>query len=119
MLVEAQRLHQRVTYDLEMMKELGYCSGIENYSMYLSCRRPGSRPYCLFDFFPDDFLTIVDEPHVTIPQLGAMYKADRSRKQMLVDYGFRLPSALDNRPLCFEEFENRIDRILCVSAKIT
>ena len=104
LLVEAQRLDQRVNYDIEMMRELGYCSGIENYSMHLSNRKPGMRPYCLFDFFPDDFLTVIDESHVTIPQLQAMFKADRQRKQVLVDHGFRLPSALENRPLCFEEF---------------
>jgi excinuclease ABC subunit B len=104
LLVEAQRIDQRVNYDLEMMRELGYCSGIENYSMHLSNRRPGMRPYCLFDFFPDDFLTVIDESHVTIPQLQAMFKADRQRKQVLVDHGFRLPSALENRPLSFEEF---------------
>ncbi len=104
LLVEAQRLHSRVTYDLEMMRELGYCSGIENYSMHLSARRPGSRPYCLFDFFPEDFLTIIDESHATLPQLQAMYKADRHRKEVLIEHGFRLPSALENRPLRFEEF---------------
>ncbi len=115
-LIEAQRIYQRVTYDLEMIREIGYCSGIENYSMYFSERLPGSRPYCLFDFFPKDFITVVDESHVTIPQLGAMYKADRSRKQTLVDYGFRLPSALDNRPLTFAEFENLHGELVFVSA---
>ena len=115
-LIEAQRIYQRVTYDLEMIREIGYCSGIENYSMYFSERLPGSRPYCLFDFFPKDFITVVDESHVTIPQLGAMYKADRSRKQTLVDYGFRLPSALDNRPLTFAEFENLHGDLVFVSA---
>ena len=104
LLVEAQRLYQRVTYDLEMLREVGYCSGIENYSMYLSPRPKGRRPYCLFDFFPDDFLTVIDESHVTLPQLQAMYKADRNRKQVLIDHGFRLPSALENRPLMFDEF---------------
>ena len=104
LLVEAQRLDQRVNYDIEMMRELGYCSGIENYSMHLSARKPGMRPYCLFDFFPEDFLTVIDESHVTLPQLQAMYKADRQRKQVLVDHGFRLPSALENRPLNFDEF---------------
>ncbi len=115
-LIEAQRIYQRVTYDLEMIREIGYCSGIENYSMYFSERLPGSRPYCLFDFFPKDFITVLDESHVTIPQLGAMYKADRSRKQTLVDYGFRLPSALDNRPLTFAEFENLHGELVFVSA---
>jgi excinuclease ABC subunit B len=103
-LVEAQRIYQRVKYDIEMMREIGYCSGIENYSMYLSERTPGSRPYCLLDFFPDDKITIVDESHVSLPQVRAMYKADRSRKSTLVEHGFRLPSALENRPLKFEEF---------------
>ena len=116
LLVEAQRLYQRVTYDLEMMKEIGYCSGIENYSMYLANRRPGSRPYCLLDFFPRDFLTVVDESHVTLPQLQAMYRADRNRKQVLVDHGFRLPSALENRPLQFEEFERLTGDTIFVSA---
>lgn len=104
LLVEAQRIYQRTTYDIEMMREIGYCSGIENYARHLSQRPPGSRPFCLIDFFPDDFITIIDESHATIPQVRAMYKADRSRKQTLVDHGFRLPSALDNRPLTFEEF---------------
>ena len=116
LLVEAQRLDQRVNYDLEMMRELGYCSGIENYSMHLSNRRPGMRPYCLFDFFPDDFLTVIDESHVTIPQLQAMFKADRQRKQVLVDHGFRLPSALENRPLSFEEFNSVCGDTIFVSA---
>ncbi len=116
LLVEAQRLYQRVTYDIEMMKEIGYCSGIENYSMYLSNRRPGMRPYCLFDFFPPDFLTVIDESHVTLPQLQAMYKADRSRKQVLIDHGFRLPTALENRPLRFEEFEQLSGDTIFVSA---
>ena len=116
LLVEAQRLYQRVTYDLEMMKEIGYCSGIENYSMYLANRRPGSRPYCLLDFFPRDFLTVIDESHVTLPQLQAMYRADRNRKQVLVDHGFRLPSALENRPLQFEEFERLTGDMIFVSA---
>ena len=106
LLVEAQRIHQRTTYDIEMMREIGYCGGIENYARHLSGRPPGSRPFCLIDFFPADFITIIDESHATIPQVGAMYKADRSRKQTLVDHGFRLPSALDNRPLTFEEFES-------------
>ncbi len=116
LLVEAQRLNQRVTYDLEMMKEIGYCQGIENYSLHLSNRRPGMRPYCLFDFFPDDFLTVIDESHVTLPQLQAMFKGDRSRKQVLVDHGFRLPSALENRPLRFEEFEELTGDTVYVSA---
>ncbi|MCK5843332.1 MAG: excinuclease ABC subunit UvrB [Victivallales bacterium] len=104
LLVEAQRIYQRTTYDIEMMREIGYCGGIENYARHLSGRPPGSRPFCLIDFFPDDFITIIDESHATVPQVGAMYKADRSRKQTLVDHGFRLPSALDNRPLTFDEF---------------
>ena len=116
LLVEAQRIHQRVNYDLEMMHELGYCSGIENYSMYLSRRRPGSRPYCLFDFFPDDFVTVIDESHVTLPQLQAMYKADRHRKEVLIEHGFRLPSALENRPLQFEEFNDCTNKTIYVSA---
>lgn len=115
-LVEAQRLEQRTKYDLEMFQEIGFCSGIENYSAHLSGRERGSRPYTLIDYFPDDFLIIVDESHVTIPQIGAMYEGDRSRKQNLVDYGFRLPSALDNRPLKFTEFENMVNQILYVSA---
>lgn len=115
-LVEAQRLEQRTKYDLEMLQEIGFCSGVENYSVHLSGRERGSRPYTLIDYFPDDFLIIVDESHVTVPQIGAMYEGDRSRKQNLVDYGFRLPSALDNRPLKFTEFENMINQILYVSA---
>jgi len=116
LLVEAQRLYQRVTYDMEMLKEIGYCSGIENYSMQLSNRKPGTRPFCLLDFFPEDFITVIDESHVTIPQIGAMYKADRSRKQTLVEHGFRLPSAMDNRPLKFEEFEEMTGNTVFVSA---
>jgi len=115
-LVEAQRLEQRTKYDLEMLQEIGFCSGVENYSAHLSGRERGSRPYTLIDYFPDDFLIIVDESHVTVPQIGAMYEGDRSRKQNLVDYGFRLPSALDNRPLKFTEFENMVNQILYVSA---
>ena len=115
-LVEAQRLFQRVTYDVEMMREIGYCSGIENYSRHLAFREPGSRPYCLLDFFPKDYLLFIDESHVTLPQLQAMYKADRNRKQMLVDYGFRLPSALDNRPLKYEEFLAMMGKTVFVSA---
>ena len=116
LLVESQRLNQRVNYDLEMMKELGYCSGIENYSMHLSQRSPGMRPYCLFDFFRDDFLTIIDESHVTLPQLQAMYKADRQRKETLIEHGFRLPSALENRPLRFDEFASLTGQTIFVSA---
>ena len=115
-IVEAQRLFQRVNYDVEMMREIGYCSGIENYSRHLAGRAPGSRPYCLLDFFPKDYLLFIDESHVTLPQIQAMYKADRSRKQMLVDYGFRLPSALDNRPLKFEEFMKLLGATVFVSA---
>lgn len=115
-LVEAQRLEQRTKYDLEMLQEIGFCSGVENYSAHLSGRERGSRPYTLIDYFPDDFLIIVDESHVTVPQTGAMYEGDRSRKQNLVDYGFRLPSALDNRPLKFTEFESMVNQILYVSA---
>ncbi|HQL08827.1 MAG TPA: excinuclease ABC subunit UvrB [Lentisphaeria bacterium] len=115
-LVEAQRIHQRTTYDLEMLKEIGYCSGIENYSRHLTGRAPGSRPYTLVDYFPDDFVTIIDESHATLPQVQAMARADRNRKQTLVDNGFRLPSALDNRPLTFEEFSDLQHNIVFVSA---
>lgn len=115
-LLEAQRIKQRTEYDIEMLREMGFTSGIENYSRHLSGRPPGSRPYTLIDYFPDDFLIMVDESHVTIPQIGGMYNGDRSRKQNLVDYGFRLPSALDNRPLQFEEFESLVHQILYVSA---
>jgi len=115
-LVEAQRLEQRTLYDLEMMAELGYCNGIENYSRYLSGRQPGEPPPCLFDYLPADGLLIVDESHVTIPQLGGMYRGDRSRKETLVEYGFRLPSALDNRPLRFDEFEDLSPQTIYVSA---
>ena len=115
-LVEAQRIHQRTTYDMEMLKEIGYCSGIENYSRHLTGRAPGSRPYTLVDYFPDDFVTIIDESHATLPQVQAMARADRNRKQTLVDYGFRLPSAKDNRPLNFEEFNSKIEQTLYVSA---
>lgn len=114
--LEAKRLEQRTTFDIEMMQEIGYCSGIENYSRYLSARKPGERPYCLFDYFPDDFLLVVDESHQTIPQIGAMYGGDRSRKIELVEHGFRLPSALDNRPLTFEEWETMINQAIFVSA---
>ena len=115
-LLEAQRLEQRTRYDIEMLKEIGFCSGIENYSRHLSQREPGSRPYTLIDYFPKDFVLMVDESHVSIPQVGGMYEGDRSRKQNLVDYGFRLPSALDNRPLKFHEFEGLIDQTIYVSA---
>ncbi|HHX71082.1 MAG: excinuclease ABC subunit UvrB [Miniphocaeibacter sp.] len=115
-LLEAQRIEQRTNYDLEMLSEMGFCTGIENYSRHLSGREPGSRPYTLIDYFPDDFLIIVDESHVTLPQIRGMYEGDKSRKTNLVDYGFRLPSALDNRPLKFNEFESMINQILFVSA---
>ncbi|MBP5194568.1 MAG: excinuclease ABC subunit UvrB [Lachnospiraceae bacterium] len=115
-LIEAQRIGERTAFDVEMLRETGVCSGIENYSRHLNHMKPGEPPYCLFDFFPDDFLIIIDESHMTIPQIGGMYAGDRSRKQTLVDYGFRLPSALDNRPLNFSEFEQRIDQMLFVSA---
>lgn len=115
-LIEAQRIKERVEYDLEMIRELGYCSGIENYSRFFDRRKPGTRPFCLLDYFPDDFLLVVDESHQTIPQVGGMYGGDRSRKLVLVDYGFRLPSALDNRPLNFHEFENLIGQTVFVSA---
>ena len=114
--LEAKRLEDRVNYDLEMMKELGYCSGIENYSRYFDGRSPGTRPFCLLDYFPDDFITIIDESHVTIPQIRGMHGGDRSRKQTLVEYGFRLPSALDNRPLQFDEFEALTGQTIYVSA---
>ncbi|NLR79160.1 excinuclease ABC subunit UvrB [Chitinophaga eiseniae] len=115
-LIEAQRLSERVNYDIEMIRELGYCSGIENYSRFLDRRKPGARPFCLLDYFPEDFLLVVDESHVTIPQIGAMYGGDRSRKLNLVEFGFRLPSALDNRPLNFHEFENMLNQTIFVSA---
>lgn len=114
--LEAKRLEQRTLFDIEMMQEIGYCSGIENYSRYLSNRKPGERPYCLFDYFPDDFLLVVDESHQTIPQISAMYGGDRSRKVELVEHGFRLPSAMDNRPLTFEEWESMINQAIFVSA---
>lgn len=113
---EAKRLHERVTYDTEMLRELGHCSGIENYSRYFDGREPGTRPYCLLDFFPKDFLLIIDESHVSVPQIHAMYGGDRARKSNLVEYGFRLPAALDNRPLKFEEFEELTDQVIYVSA---
>jgi len=114
--LEAKRLEERVTYDIEMMRELGYCSGIENYSRYFDGRISGSRPFCLIDFFPSDFLMVIDESHATVPQIRAMYGGDRSRKQNLVEYGFRLPSALDNRPLKFEEFETLLSQVIYVTA---
>ncbi len=114
--LEAKRLEERTNFDLEMIKELGYCSGIENYSRYLDGRAPGTRPFCLLDYFPDDFLMIIDESHVTVPQVHAMYGGDRSRKENLVEYGFRLPAAMDNRPLKFEEFETLQKQVLYISA---
>lgn len=114
--IEAARLKERVEFDMEMMRELGYCSGVENYSRFLDRRQPGTRPYCLLDYFPDDFLLIIDESHVTVPQIGGMYGGDRSRKMNLVEYGFRLPSALDNRPLNFQEFEAMERQVIYVSA---
>jgi len=115
-IIEAKRILERTEYDLEMMRELGYCSGIENYSRYLDGRTPGSRPFCLMDYFPNDFLMFIDESHVTTPQIKAMYGGDRSRKMNLVDYGFRLPAALDNRPLQFDEYESIVNQVLYVSA---
>src|SRR5690625_986968 len=115
-LLEAQRLEQRTNYDLEMMREMGFCSGLENYSRHLTLREPGSTPYTLLDFFPDDFLVIIDESHATLPQIRGMYNGDRARKQMLVDHGFRLPSALDNRPLKFDEFERKVKQSIYISA---
>ncbi|MBC1500395.1 excinuclease ABC subunit UvrB [Listeria weihenstephanensis] len=115
-LLEAQRLEQRTNYDIEMMEEMGYCSGVENYSRHLSLREPGSTPYTLLDFFPDDFQIVIDESHVTMPQIRGMYNGDQARKQMLVDHGFRLPSALDNRPLRLEEFEKHVNQIMYISA---
>ncbi|MDC3050457.1 excinuclease ABC subunit UvrB [Flavobacteriales bacterium] len=114
--MEAKRLNERVNYDLEMIRELGYCSGIENYSRYFDGRMPGTRPFCLIDYFPKDFLTVIDESHVTLPQIRAMFGGDRSRKENLVEYGFRLPAAMDNRPLKFEEFENINNQFIYVSA---
>jgi excinuclease ABC subunit B len=115
-LLEAQRLEQRTRFDLEMMREVGYCSGIENYSRHIAGRAPGSRPACLFDYFPKDFLVVIDESHVTVPQIGAMFHGDRSRKLTLVEHGFRLPSALDNRPLTFSEWEEMVRQVIFVSA---
>jgi excinuclease ABC subunit B len=114
--IEAQRLSERVNYDIEMLRELGYCNGVENYSRFFDRRKPGARPFCLLDYFPKDFLCIIDESHQTIPQVSGMYGGDRSRKLILVDYGFRLPSALDNRPLNFHEFESLVDQSIFVSA---
>jgi excinuclease ABC subunit B len=114
--IEAKRLDERTLYDLEMIKELGFCNGIENYSRYFDRRKPGERPFCLLDYFADDFLLVVDESHVTVPQIGAMFGGDRSRKESLVEYGFRLPSALDNRPLKFDEFNGLVNQVLYVSA---
>ncbi|MBA4251976.1 MAG: excinuclease ABC subunit B [Chlorobiaceae bacterium] len=114
--LEAQRLEQRTRFDIEMMKEIGFCSGIENYSRHIDSRAPGSRPYCLFDYLPEDFLLVIDESHVTIPQIRGMFNGDRARKQTLVDHGFRLPSALDNRPMTFSEFEEKMSQAIFVSA---
>ena len=114
--IKAQRVKERVEYDMEMIKELGHCSGIENYSRYFDGRQPGERPYCLLDFFPKDYLMVIDESHVSVPQINAMYGGDRARKQNLVEYGFRLPAAFDNRPLRFEEFHSLINQIIYVSA---
>jgi len=115
-LLEAQRIEQRTYYDIEMMEEMGFCQGIENYSRYLDGRQPGEPPFTLIDYFPDDFVLFADESHITIPQVGGMYRGDRSRKETLVEYGFRLPAALDNRPLNFQEFEARINQVVHVSA---
>jgi excinuclease ABC subunit B len=114
--LEAQRIKERVEYDIEMIRELGYCTGIENYSRFFDRRKPGTRPFCLLDYFPKDFLCVIDESHVTIPQITGMYGGDRSRKMNLVEYGFRLPSAIDNRPLNFNEFENMVGQSIFVSA---
>lgn len=115
-LIEAQRIEQRTRYDIEMMQEIGFCQGIENYSRHISGRQPGSAPFTLIDYFPKDFLLVIDESHVTVPQVGAMYQGDRSRKESLVNYGFRLPSAFDNRPLTFDEFNQRVNQVIYVSA---
>ena len=115
-LIEAQRIEERTNFDIEMMKETGFCQGIENYSRHISGREPGSAPFTLFDYFPEDFLLLIDESHATIPQVRAMYNGDRARKESLVEYGFRLPSAFDNRPLKFEEFEKKINQCIFVSA---
>jgi excinuclease ABC subunit B len=116
-LLEAQRLLARTKYDLEMILEVGYCSGIENYSRHLDGRQPGEKPYTLIDYFPKDYLLIIDESHVTLPQIKAMYNGDKQRKTVLVDHGFRLPSAMDNRPLKFEEFELMVNQCVYVSAR--
>ncbi len=116
-LLEAQRLKQRTTYDIEMLREMGYTNGIENYSRFMDGRKPGEPPYTLLDFFPKDFLLVVDESHVTMPQVRGMYNGDRSRKQQLIDYGFRLPSALDNRPLKLDEFEKHINQVVYMSRR--
>jgi excinuclease ABC subunit B len=115
-LLEAQRLRMRTTYDIEMMRQVGFCSGIENYSRHIDGRAPGSPPNCLLDYFPDDFLLVMDESHNTVPQTGGMYEGDMSRKRTLVEHGFRLPSAMDNRPLKFEEFVDRIGQTVYLSA---
>ena len=115
-LIEAQRIEERTNFDIEMMKETGFCHGIENYSRHISGREPGSPPFTLFDYFPKDFLVLIDESHATIPQVRAMYNGDRARKESLVNYGFRLPSAFDNRPLKFDEFEQRLNQVVFVSA---
>ena len=115
-LLEAQRIKMRTEYDLEMMEEMGFCSGIENYSRHISGRPPGSKPYTLLDFFPDDYLLVIDESHATVPQVGGMYAGDRSRKTVLVEHGFRLPSALDNRPLNYQEFQALQNQTIYVSA---
>ena len=114
--MKLKRIKERTEFDIEMISEIGYCSGVENYSRYFDRRDPGKRPFCLIDYFPDDFLMFIDESHVTIPQIRAMWGGDRSRKMNLVDYGFRLPSALDNRPLNFQEFESLIDKVVFVGA---
>ena len=115
-LLEAQRIAERTNFDIEMMRETGFCSGIENYSRHLAGLPAGATPHTLMDYFPDDFIIMIDESHKTVPQIGGMYHGDQSRKRTLVEYGFRLPSALDNRPLSFEEFENKIDQVMFVSA---
>lgn len=114
--LEAERIQQRTTYDIEMMREMGYTNGIENYSRYMDGRKPGEPPFTLLDFFPKDFLLVVDESHQTMPQVRGMYNGDRARKQQLIDYGFRLPSALDNRPLKLSEFEERVNQVIYMSA---
>ena len=115
-LLEMQRLSQRTMFDIEMLREMGYCSGVENYSRHLAGRGAGSTPFTLIDYFPDDYLMMIDESHITVPQVRGMYNGDQARKNVLVEYGFRLPSALDNRPLHFDEFENKVNQILFVSA---